>query len=58
VSLPLGRNNTVVCASCHDPHQPGVVLRKGSDDMTPNERRLVMEDTWLMCTACHSGTYQ
>ncbi len=57
VSLPLGRNNMVVCASCHDPHQPGVVLRKGGDDI-PHERRLVIEDTWLMCTACHSGTYQ
>jgi len=56
VSLPLGPNDTVVCASCHNPHQPGVILVKDPGDTT-GEHRLVLEDIWLMCTACHLGNY-
>jgi hypothetical protein len=56
VSLPLGTNDTVVCASCHNPHQIGVILRKNVG-ATTGEHRLVLEDSWLMCTACHLGNY-
>lgn len=56
VSLPLGPNDTVVCASCHNPHQSGVILGKGRG-ATTGEHRLVLEDIWLMCTACHLGKY-
>jgi hypothetical protein len=57
VSLPLGSNNTVVCASCHNPHQPGIILSKGGEDVA-GEHRLVLDDIWMMCTACHLGNYQ
>ena len=56
VSLPLGPNNTVVCASCHNPHQPGVVLGKNGATV-PSEHRLALKDIWLMCSACHMGDY-
>ena len=57
VSLPLGPNNTVVCASCHNPHQIGVILGKGGFATPPREHRLVLEDIWKLCTACHLGNY-
>jgi hypothetical protein len=58
VSLPLGPGNKVICASCHNPHQPGVILGKGKSAAVSNKHRLVLQDVWLMCTACHVGTYQ
>ncbi len=57
VSLPLGPDNTVVCASCHNPHQFGVVLGKGGYAAAPGEHRLVLEDPWRLCIACHPGQY-
>lgn len=57
VSLPLGPNNTVICASCHNPHQLGVMLGKNGYASLSNRHRLLLEDTWLMCTACHLGKY-
>ena len=57
VSLPLGPNNTVIYASCHNPHQLGVILGKGGYIAPPGEHRLILEDIWLMCTACHLGNY-
>jgi hypothetical protein len=57
VSLPLGSNNKVVCASCHNPHQPGVILGKSGSAVPTREHRLVVEDVWQLCTACHLGNY-
>lgn len=57
VSLPLGPNNTVVCASCHNPHQFGVILGKGGYATPPGEHRLIVENPWRLCTACHLGHY-
>jgi hypothetical protein len=57
VSLPLGPNNTVVCASCHNPHQSGVILGKSGDAKTSGKHRLVLKDIWQLCTACHLGNY-
>jgi hypothetical protein len=57
VCLPLGSNNTVVCASCHNPHEPGVILGKAGYATAPGEHRLVLEDIWKLCTACHLGKY-
>lgn len=56
VSLPLGANNTVICASCHNPHQQGVILGKGGYAHT-GDHRLVLDDAWQLCTACHLGQY-
>lgn len=58
VSLPLGPNNTVICASCHNPHQQGVILGKGGYANVSGGHRLVSEDPWQLCTACHLGTYE
>ena len=55
VSLPLGPNNTVVCASCHNPHQPGVILGKGGYASVPGKRRLVIDNVWQLCVVCHWG---
>jgi len=57
ISLPLGPDNMVVCASCHNPHQFGVVLGKGKLTTQPSEHRLIVEDSWRLCTACHLGHY-
>jgi hypothetical protein len=57
VSLPLGPNNTVICASCHNPHQQGVILGKGGYATTPGDHRLALEDPYQLCVACHSGKY-
>ena len=57
VSLPLGPDNIVVCVSCHNPHQFGVVLGKGKSVTPRVERRLIVEDPWRLCTACHLGDY-
>jgi hypothetical protein len=55
VSLPLGPNNTVVCASCHNPHQAGVILGKGGYAGIPGKRRLVIDNVWQLCVVCHWG---
>lgn len=52
VSLPLGPNNTVICPSCHNPHQPGVRLDKSRE---PGEHRLVINNVWQLCVVCHWG---
>ncbi len=57
VSLPLGPNNTVICASCHNPHQFGVILGKGGYAAPPGKHRLIVEDPWRLCAACHSWRY-
>ena len=57
VCLPLGPNNTVVCASCHNPHQPRVILGKGGYGATTGEHRLVLKEIWKLCSACHLGNY-
>lgn len=57
VSLPLGPNDIVVCASCHNPHEFGVVLGKRGNTTPSGEHRLVVEDPWRLCTACHLGQY-
>lgn len=57
VSLPLGPNNTVICASCHNPHQQGVILGKGGYANASADHRLVLDDPWQLCTACHLGKY-
>ena len=53
ISLPLGPNNTVICASCHNPHQQGVILGKGGYSNASGDHRLVSDDPWKLCTACH-----
>jgi hypothetical protein len=55
VSLPLGPNNSVVCASCHNPHQAGVILGKGGPAATSSKHRLRVDDVWQPCVACHWG---
>lgn len=55
VSLPLGPNNTVICASCHNPHQAGVILGKAGYDAAPDKHRLRVDDVWKLCVACHWG---
>jgi hypothetical protein len=55
ISLPLGPNNTVVCASCHNPHQPGVILGKGGYANVPGEHRLATGNVWQLCIFCHWG---
>ncbi|MFH1077234.1 MAG: hypothetical protein V1753_10475 [Pseudomonadota bacterium] len=57
VSLPLGPDNTVICASCHNPHQAGVVLGKGSGKPHKHGHSLILEDPWELCIACHQGKY-
>jgi hypothetical protein len=58
VSLPLGPDNTVVCASCHNPHQSGVILGKGGYATPSGEHRLVVEDPWELCVACHPKKFE
>lgn len=55
ISLPLGPNNTVICASCHNPHQAGVILGKGGYAGVPGEHRLVTDNAWKLCVVCHWG---
>jgi hypothetical protein len=55
VTLPLGPNNTVICASCHNPHQAGVILGKGGQAIQPGKHRLIVDDLWGLCVACHRG---
>lgn len=57
VVLPLGPSGTVICASCHNPHQAGVSVGKSEKTKLPDNHRLVVEDSWQMCTACHTGKY-
>ncbi len=55
ISLPLGPNNTVICASCHNPHQAGVILGKGGYADEPGKHRLVTDNVWKLCVVCHWG---
>lgn len=58
VSLPLGPGDTVVCASCHSPHQSGVILgKKGRGEHVEQTHALVVDDPWELCKACHTGRY-
>jgi hypothetical protein len=58
IFMPLGPNNKVVCASCHNPHQPGVPLGKGKYAAARGEKnRLRLESCKQLCVACHVGNY-
>ncbi len=57
VTLPLGPENTVICASCHNPHQAGVRVGKSKKIKLPDNHRLALKDSWKMCSACHAGKY-
>lgn len=56
ISIPLGPGNRVICASCHKPHQAGVILGKGKKyGNKPRNHRLILLDYWALCDACHPG---
>ena len=57
IILPVGPDNTVICASCQNPHQQGVILSESACKGSGERYRLRVGDVWALCTACHGGRY-
>ncbi|MEW6088875.1 MAG: hypothetical protein AB1498_11300 [bacterium] len=56
VFLPMDDKGNVTCATCHNPHEKGIIPwgagTKGADE--PDKLRLVKKDG-LLCQVCHAG---
>ncbi|MDD5773464.1 MAG: cytochrome c3 family protein [bacterium] len=56
VFLPVDEKENVTCATCHNPHEKGIIPwgagTKGADE--PAKLRLVKKDG-LLCQVCHTG---
>lgn len=55
VKLPL-YNGTVTCATCHNPHEAGVIENELAAEGSENRKRLRLGggDSMLICRGCHS----
>lgn len=49
--LPLDPKGKITCSTCHNPHQPGVMVDKKAAKGAGEEKRLRLPDK---CLACHS----
>jgi hypothetical protein len=56
VKLPL-YNNRVTCATCHNPHEAGVIEHKTAAKGTGNKKRLRLSggNMMMICLGCHKG---
>ena len=52
VELPLYRDK-ITCATCHNPHQKGVIQIEEAAMGSENEFRLRLSDSFLLCRGCH-----
>jgi hypothetical protein len=56
VKLPL-YNNRVTCATCHNPHEAGVIEHKAAAKGAGNKKRLRLsgDNIMMICLGCHVG---
>jgi len=52
VELPLYRNR-ITCATCHNPHEKGVIQIQEAAKGTENAFRLRLADSFQLCRGCH-----
>lgn len=50
--LPLDRSDRLTCSTCHNPHQPGVLIDKKAAKGTKSNKRLRLTETGI-CDDCH-----
>lgn len=55
VILPLDFKGRVTCSTCHNPHQPGVMINEWAKKGEGSEKRLRDPN---MCAICHRGKMQ
>ncbi len=52
VELPLYKNR-IVCATCHNPHQTGVILFSSAATGTKRQNKLRLKPGRMQCVGCH-----
>lgn len=57
IIMPLDSKGRVTCSTCHNPHQPGVMVREWAKKGEGARKRLRVSGEEI-CTACHSGKIQ
>jgi len=55
VILPLDSRGRVTCSTCHNPHQPGVMVRERAKKGAGSEKKLRDQN---ICVVCHSQKSQ
>jgi hypothetical protein len=53
VELPL-YNGYVTCATCHNPHQEGIIQNDFASAGADNPKRLRLGNSIILCTGCHT----
>ena len=56
VKLPLYKNR-VTCATCHNPHESGVIEHAAAAKGAGNKKRLRLpgDNIMMICLGCHKG---
>ncbi len=55
VIFPLGPEEEVLCFSCHNPHQDGVLVGEAAVKSIYSRLRKSDKETYVVCNACHGG---
>jgi len=53
--LPLDFKNRLTCSTCHNPHQPGVIIDKKAKVGAGSHKRLRADSDQKICRCCHGG---
>ena len=53
--LPLDFKNRLTCSTCHNPHQPGVIIDEKAKVGAGSHKRLRADSDQKICHNCHGG---
>jgi len=53
--LPLDFKNRLTCSTCHNPHQPGVIIDEKAKVGAGSHKRLRADSDHKICRNCHGG---